>query len=118
MAIGSRIAALALTTIAVAGLKIGAGATPALAGVGGIGCPGGASAIGTYYPGGGARTTEFLDCGQLSVRIAYRPYAGSPTYYTSWTYHPTNAYRADPGGQILTNHNGSSSGRSYFSLSS
>ena len=85
MAIGSRIAALALTTIAVAG------------------------------PGGGARTTEFLDCGQLS---AYRPYAGSPTYYTSWTYHPTNAYRADPGGQILTNHNGSSSGRSYFSLSS
>lgn len=116
MAIRSKIAALGVAAVVAMGLTVGGGVTPASAGIGGIGCPGGAQATGTYYPGGGARTTEFLDCGHLSVRIGYRPYAGSPTYYTSWTYHPTNAYRADPGGQVLTNHNGSSSGRGYFTL--
>lgn len=94
------------------------GLSPAQAdSVGGSACPGGASVIGTYYTGAGARSTEFLDCGSVGVRIGYRPYPGAPTLLTSYTYNVSNAYRSNPGGQVYSNHRGTSQAPgAYFTL--
>lgn len=40
-------------------------------------------------------------CGQLGVRIFYRLYAGSPTYYTSWQYGYSSVYAGNPGNTVL-----------------
>lgn len=100
-------------------LIAGVGATPANAdAVGGSACPGGASVIGWYYTGAGARSAELLDCGSVGVRIGWRAHPGTPTQITAWTFNPTNAYRPNPGGQIYSNHRGTSQAfNAFFTLS-
>lgn len=110
--VGKRTAGALLLSAA---LVLGVGVSPASANAfGGSGCPGGASVLGAYYSGGGARSTEFLDCGSVGVQIGYRPYPGAPTLTTGFVFNPTNAYRANPGGQVYSNHRGTSQPNGVF----
>ncbi|GAA1419091.1 hypothetical protein [Agrococcus citreus] len=48
-----------------------------------------------------------FSCGNLSARYGYRPYPGSQTVHSSWTYSTTNAVRTAPQAYVVSgNHRG------------
>jgi hypothetical protein len=64
------------------------------------------TATGNSTSGAGGFTTNAGVCDQAKVRLMYRTYNGSPSYYTGWTYASSTAIRHHPGNIVIGGNHG------------
>lgn len=91
-----------IAVAAALGLAFGTASPASALGSASAACSSAATVYGNSSATGSAQTwTQWSSsCGELGVRIFYTIYAGSPTYYTSWSYGYTSVYKENPGNTV------------------
>jgi hypothetical protein len=108
-----RIARFAVLTMFAMTLNLFVLTNPAGATTGAWNCNALTNYIGQTNTTRGRTYTTTGGCGTMGVRLAYRTYAGSPTYLTGWTYDAVDAYRSTTNIMVYGQHTGSDCAWAY-----
>lgn len=95
--------------VAAAALAVGltvVGLQPASAWTTTVNCTGDITITGYSSPSNGGFTTNGKYCGTAKVRLLYKTYSNSPTYFTPWQTSKETATAKNPGNIVLGGQHG------------